>query len=103
MPGWFFVLQQQPSEPRFGLDSDPFGPGESGEVPALDTWNSLNWGHVARDAAALGALTHLPVTSMALTPSQPVKGVWGRNAAHMAHITKQLPVRVAIHASEFLP
>ena len=28
-PGWFFVLQQQPTEPRFGMDDDPFGPGET--------------------------------------------------------------------------
>jgi len=43
------------------------------------------------------------VSTRVLTPTQPVKGTWGRNAAHMALITKQLPVRVAIHASELLP
>ena len=42
------------------------------------------------------------VTTTHLTPTQPVKGTWGRNAAHMAYITKQLPVRVAIHAAELL-
>jgi hypothetical protein len=44
--GWFFVLQQQPTEPRFGLDDDPFGAGDTGEVPLLKTWNDLNWAHV---------------------------------------------------------
>ena len=101
--GWFFVLQQQPTEPRFGLDDDPFGPGESGTVPTLKTWNDLNWGHIASSAEALNRLSHLRVTGTSLTPTQPVKGIWGRNAAHMAQITKQLPVRVAIHASELLP
>ena len=101
--GWFFVLQQQPTEPRFGLDDDPFGPGESGTVPPLKTWNDLNWGHIASSADALNRLSHLRVTGTSLTPTQPVKGIWGRNAAHMALITKQLPVRVAIHASELLP
>ena len=59
--GWFFVLQQQPTEPRFGLDDDPFGPDESGIVPALKTWNDLNWGHIADSADALDRLSHLRV------------------------------------------
>jgi hypothetical protein len=63
----------------------------------------LNWAHVADSAEALDRLSHLRVTETTLTPAQPVKGVWGRNAAHMALITKQRPVRVAIHASELLP
>jgi hypothetical protein len=29
--------------------------------------------------------------------------VWGRNAAHMAGIMRQQPVRVLIHASQFVP
>jgi hypothetical protein len=101
-PGWFFVLQQQPTEPRFGLDADPFGPGESGVVPPLNTWDELNWAHIAGTAEALNRLSHLPVTATHLTPAKPVKGTWERNAAHMAYITKQLPVRVAIHAAELL-
>jgi hypothetical protein len=101
--GWFFVLQQQPTEPRFGLDDDPFGAGEPGIVPPLETWNDLNWGHVVGTAAALDRLSHLPVADTPLAPAQPVKGIWGRNAAHMALITRQPPVRVAIHASRLLP
>jgi hypothetical protein len=101
-PGWFFVLQQQPSEPRFGLDDDPFGAGEPGQVPELKTWDDLNWGHIG-DAQALDRLSHLPVGATPLAPTQTVKGVWGRNGAHMALITRQRPVRVAIHASELLP
>jgi hypothetical protein len=100
--GWFFILQQQPTEPRFGLDDDPFGEGESGVIPTLETWNDLNWAHVAGSADALNRLSHLPVTGTSLTPTNPVKGVWARNASHMAFITKQLPVRVAIHATELL-
>src|SRR5215208_1419897 len=101
-PGWFFVLQQQPTEPRFGMDDDPFGPGESGVVPELKSWNDLNWAHVAPSAAALKALTHVSVKKV-LTPTTPQKGTWARNSAHMAYITKQLPTRVAIHASEMIP
>jgi hypothetical protein len=104
-PGWFFVLQQQPTEPRFGMDDAPFGPGESGVIPELKTWNDLNWAHVAPNAAALKALVHVSVNKKPApaptTPNQ--KGTWARNSAHMAYITKQLPARVAIHASEIIP
>jgi hypothetical protein len=102
-PGWFFVLQQQPTEPRFGMDDDPFGQGESGVVPPLTTWNDLNWAHVAPSLAALKALTHVSVKKITLTPTTQQLGTWGRNSAHMAYITKQLPARVAIHASEMIP
>ena len=103
-PGWFFVLQQQPTEPRFGMDDDPFGPGESGIIPELKTWDDLNWAHVAPSAAALKALTHVSVKKVTLTPTTPQqKGTWGKNSSHMAFITKQLPTRVAIHASEMIP
>ena len=100
--GWFFVLQQQPTEPRFGLDDDPFGEGESGEIPKLETWNDLNWAHLAPSAEKLKELSHVLVRSVQLAPSQSDKGSWGRNSAHMAYITKQLPVRVAIHATELI-
>lgn len=101
--GWFIVFQQQPTETRFGLDDDPFGEGESGVVPALNSWNDLNWAHIRPSANALKALSHIPVNGLGLAPSQPDKGIWGRNSAHMAYIVKQRLVRVAIHATEMLP
>ena len=103
-PGWFFVIQQQPTEPRFGMDKAPFedqtGPQTA---PELKTWDNLNWAHLAKDEAALKAVSHVSISKVQLTPTQPHKGVWGRNAAHMAYITKQLPTRVAIHATEMIP
>jgi len=107
--GWFFVLQQQPTEPRFGLDDDPFGEGETGKIPELTTWNDLNWAHLGSTPEKLKALTHVPVRRNQLIPippeppTPPQKGIWGHNSAHMAYITKQRPSRVAIHATEFLP
>ena len=101
--GWFFVLQEQPTEPRFGLDDDPFGPGESGVIPELKTWNDLNWAHLASTPDQLAHLSYVSVAAVQLTPTDPVKGKWGKNAAHMAYITKQAPVRVAIHATELIP
>ena len=102
--GWFFVLQQQPTEPRFGLDDDPFGSGDTGEIPSLVNWNDLNWAHAGSTPEELKKLSHLTIESLKLRPTDPLaKGTWGRNSAHMAYITKQLPVRVAIHATELLP
>jgi len=104
--GWFFVLQQQPTEPRFGLDDDPFGPGENGVIPPLGTWNDLNWAHIGSTPDALKAITHLTLKKVVPAPKpsdSKEKGIWMRNSAHMAYITKQLPTRVAIHASEMLP
>lgn len=100
-PGWFFVLQQQPTEPRFGLDEAPYLEGKT-EVPELATWNDLNWAHLAPDEAALQKLGFVSVGKFNLVPSSQVTGIWGRNSAHMAYITRQLPVRVAIHAKELL-
>jgi len=99
--GWFFVLQQQPTEPRFGLDEAPYLEGKT-DVPELATWNDLNWAHLAPDEARLKELGFVSVSKLNLVPASQVKGIWGRNSAHMAYITRQLPVRVAIHATELL-
>lgn len=101
--GWYFVLQQQPTETRFGLDDAPFDAGESGAIPELKSWDELNWAHLAPSAAALRELTHVAAGAVQLAPTPPARGTWGRNAAHMAFITRQKLARVAIHASELIP
>jgi hypothetical protein len=72
-PGYFIVIQEQPTEPRFGYDEGtPFSGTHvrvSDGPPPGTTLNGLTWGH---------------------------------NAAHMAGIVRQQPVRVAIHASQFV-
>lgn len=72
--GFFIVIQEQPTEPRFGLDPE-FGPAGSTHL-----------------SAAAGAPAGLPLGGLQ----------WGQNAAHMAGITRRLPVRIAIHASQFI-
>jgi hypothetical protein len=45
-PGWFFVIQQQPGEPSFGLDIEP-----AAEPPIKVTrWNQLTWRHLVVSA-----------------------------------------------------
>lgn len=98
-PGWFFVVQPQPTAPRFGLDAVPTQGGQPvyGGRPTT-RWRQLSWAHVATSAASFAALTHLPVSAPfgALT----LEGAtYGLNAAHMARIALRQPARIAIHAA----
>jgi len=73
-PGWYFVIQQQPTEPRFGFDVE------------------IDFGQAA----------HVPLAAAPSGHTLPAGTTWAFNAAHMAQITRQQPVRVAIHASELI-
>jgi hypothetical protein len=95
-PGWFFVIQEQPTEPRFGMDVANFAK----PLPDLETWNDLSWRHLANTEAELKALSHAS-TKTAL-PDVVDKAKWGKNSAHQAYITLQRPVRIAIHAKEMI-
>jgi hypothetical protein len=98
-PGWFFVIQEQPTEPRFGLDVAEFAK----PLPDLNTtWNALTWRHLADTEDTLKALSH---ASFKPKPEFPVidNVQWGKSSAHQAYITLQRPVRVAIHARELIP
>jgi hypothetical protein len=100
LPGWFFVIQQQPGEPQFGLDA---ANGFGGEATNL---NELSWGHLVSDATAFQALHHVSLQRSAnglpKTGGFPPGVEWGKNAAHMARVTLQNPVRVAMHSAQML-
>jgi hypothetical protein len=94
-PGWFFILQEQPTEPRFGLDVATTYGGKPLH------WRDLSWGHLAESEAALKEIVYLPIDGLlkdAVLDNLP----WGRNSAQMASITRQPPFRVAIHARTWL-
>lgn len=96
-PGWFFVIQQQPTEPRFGMDEADF----TKQPPPLTTWNILSWRHVADTEAALKALSYASAKkSLPISVIDQVE--WGKNSTQQAYITLQRPVRIAIHASEMI-
>jgi hypothetical protein len=94
-PGWFFVIQEQPTEPRFGMDVADF----KKPLPQLATWNDLSWRHLANTEEELKALSHAS-TRIVLPDIDRAK--WGKNSAHQAYITLQRPVRIAIHAKEMI-
>ncbi|MGH7573759.1 MAG: hypothetical protein ACREM1_01325, partial [Longimicrobiales bacterium] len=97
--GWFFVLEQPPGLPRFGLDASTV----TGRLPdALVSWNDLAWGDLAESDDELAGLTHAPLAPRLAGRS--ITGVvWGLNAGHMAAITLQRPVRVLLHGADLLP
>lgn len=94
-PGWFFVIQQQPTEPAFGMDVADY----SKPTPSLTSWNDLSWQHMANTAQELQALSHASIQKVLPDID---KAKWGKNSAHQAYITLQRPVRIAIHAKEML-
>jgi len=110
-PGWFFVIQERPGEPRFGMDLSKQG--------ARNTWNELTW----EDALPGG----VPGDFIQITPATPTltltfpsgstatdaekkqhkmdkNVVWGpnTNSADLAYILYQAPVMVGVHAAEML-
>lgn len=93
--GWYFVLEERISEPRFGLD-----------VPSdmiLDKWNDLGWHHFSLETAFESYLT---ITA----PNNHVAGSfdtsdWNLNSSSstISEIVVQKPVRIFVHAKQMLP
>jgi hypothetical protein len=111
-PGWFFVIEERPGEPRFGLDIDQ--DGAAGGTKHF--WNDVSWDDVGIGGGAF--LAAVPAPGIALAPppggatameqqqhQEDSQIVWNGNvtAAELAYILYQVPVRVAVHASEMLP
>ena len=102
--GWFFVIQQQPTEPCFGMDVADF----TKDQPALTTtWNELSWRHMAQTEEKLKALSHVSLDAIkSVVPNihtQTIdKATWGKNSSHLAYVTLQRPMRIAIHAREMM-
>jgi hypothetical protein len=105
-PGYFFVLEQPEGAPRFGLDGPT--PGRAGKPP--DDWSNLSWSHLAAEGDPLATFvqTGAPewlVGAGSLTGNGPGTETdrWGQDAAAMARITFQRPVRMLVHADSMLP
>jgi hypothetical protein len=95
---WLVVFEQQPTEPRFGLDASTT-PGRA--LGAVRGWDELAWGDLAADADGLRALTHVPLGGR-LRDHRIGALQWGSNSGHMAAITLQRAFRVAIPITELV-
>lgn len=107
--GWFLVIEQPPTEVRLGINA----PFDRGAEP-VDAWDDVHWGDLpaaagSRAPAYLGVGDAADGTTRRLRSENLSNGLempspaWGRNAGHMAEITFQAPVRVAIHATDLVP
>lgn len=92
-PGWYFVIAEHPSEPRFGLAASRDG--------ALATWREVAWSDVGDDDL-VGNYLRVD-RALSVQPADSDGLSWGADAAQMAAITLRRPTRVAIHASRLLP
>lgn len=90
--GWFFILQEIPGEPRFGMDIE-FDPGTDGV-----TWDDLSW----KSFGSTGLKFIKANVRPTFNPSDNHPDKWGTNSANMAYILFQKPSMVAVHAKEML-
>ncbi len=101
-PGWFFIVQERPGEPRFGLDIGQ--EDEEYKLDELTQWNDLTWKHIDgaehKDEHYL-SLKSIGAKTLRAEPGSP-EFTWKRNSAHTAAILLQLPFRAAVHASDMV-
>lgn len=93
-PGWYFILQEQPAAPRFGLDID--------QVASPPSRDNLSWKDFASDP---GTITYLRFDKTLPTVSgMPATVKWPTDprASDIAFMMLRQPFRVAVHASQLL-
>jgi hypothetical protein len=113
--GWFFVFEEAPTGPRFGLDIGRRNQAGAPVNGAPTFWRNASWYHQVESADALAGLSHAEATGRLAggrarwydDPEAPAGGqfeeAWGTDAAAMARITFQRPVRMLVHGSAMLP
>ena len=91
---WRVVLEEQPTEPRFGLDTLV-----EGDQPAdpLVSWNDLSWDHVGTPIGG-----HLEIAGALPADTTLEEATWGLNSAHMAQATYQAPYRRTFGVAELI-
>ena len=91
--GWFFIIHEQPTEPRFGFDV-PIG-----STPlSITEWPDATWAHTGVEPGG-----YLSVADAGSLTNREMDGLrFGKDSAHMASITLQQPMRVAVHARHLI-
>jgi hypothetical protein len=101
-PGWYFVLQERPGEPRFGLELTHSGP--------LETFDDLTWPASAflapTDFASVALTTPVPspenAGEVAQSKNDQAVSAAAVSSARWAYLLFRPPVMVAIHGDEML-
>lgn len=116
-PGWFFVIKERPGEPRFGLDinEEPSGDNQG----RVEVWNDFGWQDLTPPVPE-GSFIQINAQTATVRANQPLEDVDDEkivqqgedvavvmskdmSSAELAYILYQVPVLVAVHASEMLP
>jgi hypothetical protein len=92
--GFAYILTQQPTSPRFGLDAESLL-----DAASVTQRNDLAWSQVGPDARFATAAGPLAGRTLA---DGAANATWGRNAADMAWLTQQAPVRLVMPGSEMV-
>jgi hypothetical protein len=123
--GWYFVLRERFSEPRFGLDEPEPPPKSDADVGKVkddkgnDSHNAsdISWASLAKHLSEYSDLTTIDlsrynlngknfkvdnITTPPNTPQPPTSVAWNKDAAEMAMILLQSPACVYFHASKML-
>jgi hypothetical protein len=93
--GWFFVIQEVPGEPRFGMDIE-YDPGSDGV-----TWDDLSWRSFTPPDPDFVKVNPSPVGGP-FAPTDNTPDRWATTSANMAYMLFQKPSMVAVHAAEML-
>jgi len=105
-PGWFFVIQERPGEPRFGLELD-----RTGAFNVFDelTWNDALPGGGAGSFLAANSLSAVPLVAPPTNNPEhsqylddKAANVSASSAARWAYMLFRAPVMIAVHASKLL-
>lgn len=90
---WSFVLEEHPTETRFGLDIS------RDKAVGFKSWRQLSWEDVVLRSDDSG---YIKLNSGVVeTPADAKKISWAKNSASMAYITLQQPFRYIIPSSEW--
>ncbi len=101
-PGWFFILEEHPTEPRFGLEISQ---------STLNTWHALAWPDITARGDGSGYIdvsnshpTLVPPPA-GTPPADPTDSTvtWGGGSAATAYIVLKKAFRMEVHADCWLP
>jgi hypothetical protein len=98
--GWYFIIQEQPGEPRFGLDA------ENGSEPFRQTignWDAVSWNSIVDSEEAFRQLVNIDIETNRPNTTATIDVKWAENSSNMAYILLQKRMRIAIHAQDMLP
>ncbi|MEO8513359.1 MAG: hypothetical protein ABI543_07365 [Ignavibacteria bacterium] len=90
--GWFFIIQEVPGEPRFGMDIN-YNAGTDGV-----SWDDLAWDKFTDEVKFIKS----GIRPAGFHPTDNSPDKWGVNSANMAYVLFQKPVMVAVHSKDML-